>query len=179
MRVGINPITNSSQRTQQKQQSFGAFTHVQPLAELMPIIRRAQAVKIDIFTPDDIIAALHQKDHVLAGMVFPRKIQKLFKQITSGHLFNASERDRMLNEAECGFNNVRLEAEEIMKDARGLPIGTLENTVAKIERETQVAENTDDEVIHLSALLNDARLRNTTAKDIISNELTRLRELGF
>lgn len=175
----INSITNSQQRNQQKQQAFGAFKYTQPIAELLPIIKRAQKAGISVVTPDDIIAALKNKDNFLAGIVFTPKTKEIFKQITSGHLFNASEQARMIEEAECGFGNVRLEAEEIMKTATRLPITDLIRSTAAIEVETRENVMVRTEINELESRLRAARSRQENAMNTISDENSKLAKLGF
>lgn len=61
MRVGINPITNSPQRTQQKQQSFGIFRCTHPMNEVAPVVRRAEQLGIKLFVPYDVASFVSGK----------------------------------------------------------------------------------------------------------------------
>lgn len=179
MKLGINTAIASQQRIQQKQQSFEAFKYTQPIEELMPLIKRAQIIGMELFTPEDIVTSLQKKDSILAGMVFTPETKKLFKQITSGHLFNASEKARMIEEADCGFGNVRLEAEEIMETAAPLPVTDLTRGVAAIEVATRTNVQAGVEINELELRLREARSLQDKAVDALNNENARLRKLGF
>lgn len=174
----IKPILNSQQRTQQNQQPFGAFTHTQPLAEILPLIQRAQKVGVGIFTPEDVITAIKQKLNFVPDILFNENFS-LFRKITSGHLFNKKEHTRMLEEADCAICNVPIEAKEIMDGATPLPVATLEAAITKIESETQIAETANSEIIELVVKLNNANHRADTAADLVYNEHSKLRGLGF
>lgn len=174
----INSITNSQQRTQHNQQAFGAFVISQPLAELMPLIKRAQAVKIDIFTPGDVVDAI-KKDGVLGRLVMPPEAEQMFRNVTNGFLFNKGEKAKLLEEADCGFTNVHIEVQNMITNAVPLPIKTLETATTQIERESKTVERTSAELRELEAKLQEKRFLHDTAAIIISEEQAKLKKLGL
>lgn len=57
----INPISNSQQRTQKHQQTFGIFRVTHPMQEVAPVVQRAEQLGLKMFASDDVATFISGK----------------------------------------------------------------------------------------------------------------------
>lgn len=121
----INPITNSQQRTSQKQQSFGAFTYTQPLHEIEPILKRAKNVDIRIFTPKEVLEHLRDTKKINGTQ------EEILTAQINNHLFTEDENSNMINKAifAGGFDDVSEYAQRIIAKAIAFPLEVIQNSI--------------------------------------------------
>lgn len=125
MRVGINPISNSPQRTQQKQQSFGAYTYAGKLDEIRPMLEKARPKGLKIFTPEEIMKAI-QKIYPDETDEFIRILRDDLRKIIGNLLFSNDERLDIEFAAEYrGFVPAINKAREICRTQTPLPLEEL------------------------------------------------------
>lgn len=160
----INSITNSQQKTQQKQQAFGAFKITQPINEVRPIIKRAQDIKIGLYLPEDI--AKHLDDHAY-GRKGNNSFTKLLDQAElkrieialDGHVLTGGEKDEMLKDVrEMTVEKAIDRAKKILKNVVEFPLDVIKRAVGEAE-EAQQGMSKNDRIVY------EARRAIETAKE--------------
>jgi len=115
MHVGINPITNSSQRTQQNQYSFEAYKHVLQPEDLKFLEKQAKEFKLALYSPEAVVDNLSAKKVQLS-----EENKNTFKKLAQGYLFVGDEFRAMKAAAEFRFSALVKLTETYMKKAEPL-----------------------------------------------------------
>lgn len=160
----INSITNSPQRTQQNQQTFGAFRITQPINEVKPIIQRAQAIKIGLYLPEDI--AKHLDDHAYGrkgNNSFTKLLDKAelrrIEDALDGHVLTGGEKDEMFKDIREITVEIAIDrAKKILKNVAEFPLDVIKRAVGEAE-EAQQGMSKNDRIVY------EARKAIETAKE--------------
>lgn len=179
----INPITNSPQRTQQKQQAFEAFRYTQPLEELTPIIERARNAGIKIITPDEIMMAIRhklQEPPVFNPPILTKNDEETVSEMIKDYLFTDFEKDAIVYEARFkGLNSTIETIRDIVNvnNIIDLPINVIKSSVEIFENSTQEIRNNNSIIANARLTINTAEVANE--KHIASKETQRKVLLGY
>lgn len=96
----INSITNSPQRTQQKQQSFGIFRCTHPIQEVAPVVRRAEQLGIKLFVPYDVASFVSGKCLYTSKILNNAPELTTFSKSLEGYIYTEAEQKALLDTAQ-------------------------------------------------------------------------------